>query len=240
MDFLTVDFIIKIVVACFVFGAIVVGFRAIRQYLVTIIESSGNLSANAKRTTSLKYALAVVRVIVSFVYVIFLFVLFDIPGNTIVSFFGLVSVAISLLLREVLLDYVFGFLILLEGKLKIGDEVVVEGFKGTIEIIELRTSKVRDGITGDVFIVSNRHFTKFIKKKSRQGFMIEVNVPIADYEVISAKIKHYYENVERIKDINIIAIKTSADKIEVQITIDAINCTYDSLRQEILKIISEV
>lgn len=240
MKFLTVDFIVRVAIALLVLISIGIGFKAMRKYILRIIESTGTLSVNAKRATSLKYALAVVRVIVIFIYIVFLFVLFDIPGSTIVSFFGLVSVAISLLMREILLDYVFGFLILLEGKVRIGDEIVVEGFKGTVEIIELRTSKLRDGITGDVFIVSNRHFTKFIRKKSRQGFIIDVTLPVDKYEESTRRINSYYRSSERVKRIDFVMAKTTAEKTDVQIIVDAINYTYDNLRQEILQIISEV
>lgn len=240
MEIFTIDFVIKVIIAFISIALIITGFKMMTKYVLRMVETNGTLAVSAKRTTSLKYALAVVRVVIIFIYIIFLFVLFNIPGNTIVSFFGLVSVAISLLLREVLLDYVFGFLLLLEGKVRIGDTVVVEGFQGTVEIIELRTSKLRDGVSGDVFVVSNRHFTKFIRKKSSRGFTVEVSIPVASYEIIASRIKQHYANTGKIKYVDIIVTKTSVEKMDIQIIIDAQDGTYDNLKQEILKIISEV
>lgn len=236
----TFELLIKIGVAILLFFIVTFGFQALKKYLFRIIENTASLAGYTKRLTSLKYALAVIRVIVIFIYVIFLFVFFEIPGSTIVSFFGLVSVAVSLLLREILLDYVFGFLILLEGKIRIDDEVIVEGFSGTVEIIELRTTKIRDGINGDVLVISNRHFTKFIKKKSQRGFTIDAIIQNEDYDKITNKIKTHYQNDKNIKQVDVVIVRYNVDKLEIQVIVDAKNYTYNHLKQEILQIMNEV
>lgn len=240
MNIITFGFIAKLAISTIVLIVTMVGFRAIKRKLIQIIENTSTVAGYTKRITSLKYSIAVIRVVIIFMYIIFLFIFFDIPGNTIISFLGLVSVAISLLLREVLLDYVFGFLILLEGKVRIDDEVKIEGFTGTVEIIELRTTKIRDGINGDILIISNRHFTKFIKKKSQRGFVIEASIQATNYEQISEQIKKHYVDDQNIKTIDVLITKYNADKMEIQIIVDSEKYTYNHLKQEILKIINEV
>lgn len=240
MQLFNAEFLIKVAIAIAIFASVMFGYNWFAKKVFRILENTSSIAGYTKRVTSLKYAIAIIRVVVVFVYVIFLFILFEIPGSTFVSFLGLASVAISLLLREILLDYVFGFLILLEGKIKIDDEVVLDGFKGTVEIIELRTSKIRDGVSGDVLIVSNRHFTKFVKKKSQNGFVVEANIQSTDYEEIANKVKSYYKDNSKVKKIDVIISKYNADKIEIQVIVDATGYTYKQLRQEILEIMNEV
>lgn len=240
MNVFNIEFIFRIVIASVVLVVTLLLFRTIKKHLAKIIETTSTVTGYTKRVTSLKYAIACIRISLIFLYVIFLFLFFEIPGNTIVSFLGLVSVAITLLLREILLDYIFGFLILLEGKIRIDDEVVVEGFKGTVETIELRTTKIRDGINGDIMILSNRHFTKFVKKKNQSGFVIDAIIPGDHFDAVSSKIKQHYADDKQIRKIDVVISRYNVDKIEIDVIVDAKNYTYNQLKQEVLKIINEV
>lgn len=233
-------FLIKVAIAIALFVFIMTGYNWGVKRIFKVIESTSSISGYTKRMTSLKYIVAIMRVVVIFIYIIFLFMLFEIPGSTFVSFLGLAGVAVSLLLREVLLDYVFGFLLLLEGNIKIDDEVSVEGFKGTVEIIELRTSRIRDGVSGDVFVVSNRHFTKFIKKKDQKGYVVEATIQAVAYEDVAKRIKEHYTANQNVKKIDVLISKYNADKMEIQVLADVKNSTYKQIRQEILQIINEV
>lgn len=237
---LNISFLIKIALAIGIFITVLGSYNWFTKRSLKLIESTSTISGYNARKTSLRYMIAIIRIIIFIIYGIFLFVLFDIPGSTIVSFFGLLGVATSLLLREILLDYVFGFIILIEGKVRIDDEVVVEGFRGTVETIELRTSRVRDQITGDVFIVSNRHFTKFIKKKNQKGYIIEASIQGTQYEEVASSIQSHYLNDAKVKKIDVQIVKYNTDKMEIQIIVDTEKYTYKQLRQEILQIINEV
>lgn len=233
-------FLFKVVIAITLFVFIMTGYNWGVKRIFNVIENTSSINGYTKRKTSLKYIVAILRVVVVFIYIIFLFILFEIPGSTFVSFLGLAGVAVSLLLREVLLDYVFGFLLLLEGKVRIDDEISVEGFSGTVEIIELRTSRIRDGVTGDVFIVSNRHFTKFIKKKDQKGYVVEATIQTTAYEDVAREIKNHYAHNQNVKKIDVLISKYNADKMEIQVVVDMKNSTYKQIRQEILQIINEV
>lgn len=235
-----IQLIVKIAIAIIGFFVIMMGFNWSTKYLLQVLENTASIAGYTKRVTSFKYAIAAGRIAVVCLYIIFLFILFEIPGSTFVSFLGLFSVAVTLLIREILLDYVFGFLILLEGKIRIDDEVVVEGFQGTVEIIELRTTKIRDELNGDLLIVSNRHFTKFVKKKSQRGFAIEANIQSSAYEDVSAKIKRHYRDDHRIKKVDVTIVQYNAEKIEIQVIVDTTDYTYKQLRREILEMINEV
>jgi small conductance mechanosensitive channel len=67
---------------------------------------------------------------------------------------GIVLAAITLAGQDIVLDYLMGFLILVEGQYFIGDWIAVGGVEGSVEEITLRRTVIRDA-TGTVHSVSN-------------------------------------------------------------------------------------
>jgi small-conductance mechanosensitive channel len=56
---------------------------------------------------------------------------------------GLLGLAIGLAFQDVLRNWISGFFLLLERPFRIGDEINVTGFSGTVETVELRTTVLR-------------------------------------------------------------------------------------------------
>ncbi len=94
----------------------------------------------------------------------------------------LIVVAIVFATRDVVLDYVMGFLILIEGPFFKGDYVVVgghPGFEGVVEEIGLRRTMLRDGI-GSSHAVSNG----LIRLSSNQTRLF--SMAVVDFHVLHA------------------------------------------------------
>lgn len=94
----------------------------------------------------------------------------------------LVLVAIVFATRDVVLDYVMGLLILIEGPFFKGDYVVVgghPGFEGIVEEIGLRRTMLRDGV-GSSHAVSNG----FIRLSSNQTRLF--SMAVVDFHVLHA------------------------------------------------------
>ena len=67
---------------------------------------------------------------------------------------GIVAAALTLAGQSIVLDYLMGFLILVEGQYYVGDVVNVGGIEGTVEEVGLRRTILRDP-SGTVHSVSN-------------------------------------------------------------------------------------
>ncbi len=72
----------------------------------------------------------------------------------IIAGLGIVAAAITLAGQAIVLDYLMGILILVEGQYFIGDWISVGGLEGSVEEITLRRTVIRDG-TGTVHSISN-------------------------------------------------------------------------------------
>lgn len=67
---------------------------------------------------------------------------------------GIVAAALTLAGQSIVLDYLMGVLILVEGQYYVGDVVVLSGVEGTVEEIGFRRTTVRD-TSGTVHTISN-------------------------------------------------------------------------------------
>ncbi|MBD1827787.1 mechanosensitive ion channel family protein [Microcoleus vaginatus GB1-A2] len=63
------------------------------------------------------------------------------PGN-IISLLGLGSVAISFAFPDIFKNFLAGILLLLHKPFQFGDQIIVEGFEGTVEKISMRSTQI--------------------------------------------------------------------------------------------------
>ena len=93
-----------------------------------------------------------VRLAVVLVGILVVLTLFDLwPA---IAALGIVAAAITLAGQAIVLDYLMGILILVEGQYFIGDWIGAGGLEGTVEEITLRRTVVRDA-SGTVHSISN-------------------------------------------------------------------------------------
>ncbi|NEP20054.1 MAG: mechanosensitive ion channel [Leptolyngbya sp. SIO4C1] len=84
------------------------------------------------------------------------------PGlrlGDIVALLGLGSVAIGFAFQDIFKNFLAGILLLLQEPFSIGDQIIVEGFEGTVESIALRSTQIRTYQGEEVFIPNSVVFT---------------------------------------------------------------------------------
>ncbi|WP_334186351.1 mechanosensitive ion channel family protein [Noviherbaspirillum sp.] len=85
-----------------------------------------------------------------------------IPGFTpgqLVNLLGLSSVAIGFAFRDILQNFLAGILILLTQPFRIGDQIVLDEFEGTVENIETRATFIRTYDSRRIVIPNSKLFT---------------------------------------------------------------------------------
>lgn len=166
-----------------------VGISAIHRLVPTVINAqaahlpSGSSSAEevGKRIRTIEdLLLRLLRMGVLAGFVVMALAVFELWS--ILAAIVLVLVAVVFATRDVVLDYVMGFLILIEGPFFKGDYVVVgghPGFEGVVEEIGLRRTMLRDGV-GSSHAVSNG----FIRLSSNQTRLF--SMAVVDFHVLHA------------------------------------------------------
>jgi len=155
------DGLLLAVVAVLLFIGYRMGRPAIHRFLVRIMKrQEGVLEGDPARIAEVERRAATVedllakmlRIAVVATIIIMVLGLFDLWS--VLAGLGLVLAAITLAGQDIVLDYLMGLLILLEGQYFKGDIVNINGIGGTVEEVGLRRTVLRD-FSGIVHSISN-------------------------------------------------------------------------------------
>lgn len=90
---------------------------------------------------------------------------------------GIGGIAIGLGAQSLIKDIISGFFIIIEDQFAVGDLVTIEGMTGTVEVMELRITKIRN-FNGDLHIIPNGEIKK-ITNHTRGDRAVLVDIPVA-------------------------------------------------------------
>lgn len=113
---------------------------------------------------------------------------FGIPTQALLASVGIITLAVSVGAKDLVNDIIAGFFILLEGDLKVGDWIVVGSWKGSVQEIGLRTTKVTDA--KKALICNNSSLRNVIC--CEDVVVLKVSLPVAldvDLEKVDAVLK---------------------------------------------------
>lgn len=221
-----ISMILNIILAVTLFIGGILGTQILLKQVVRKfgLESSPTMSVEQQqKLTIVRYLFIVMRAVLLFIYMYFVFALFSVPVSSIFVGFGTLSVAASLILREVLLDYVSGMIILFEGKLKLGDQIKIDNFTGFVEIIELRTTTVRDEITGAELTLNNRNLSKYVKLKTNNGYVVDITFAKDNYSKLLKLLDEEMKTLDLVEGIEFAPTKFNTDSIEGKLLVRATN-----------------
>mgnify|MGYP006423416939 CR=1 FL=1 len=91
------------------------------------------------------------------------------PGlrlGDIIAALGLGSVAIGFAFQDIFKNFLAGILLLLQEPFRIGDQIVVAGYEGTVEHIDIRTTRIRTYQGEEVIVPNATVFTSEIQVRT--------------------------------------------------------------------------
>lgn len=121
----------------------------------------------------------ILRYVLYFVALMWIFETIGFKLKTVLAFTSIAGVAVGFGAQSLVKDVITGFFILFEDQFAVGDYVTIEGMSGTVEVLGLRITKIRD-FSGDLHIIPNGSISK-VTNKSR-GEMSAVVEVVIDYE----------------------------------------------------------
>ena len=134
---------------------------------------------------------------------------------------GIAGLAVGFGAQHLVRDILSGFFLILEDQVRVGDVAVINGKRGLVEAIRLRTIVLR-GLDGTVHVIPNGVITEFSNMtKDFSYYMVDVGVA-------------YKENVDRVMEVlkevgtELQADPASADKILAPLEILGVDALADS------------
>ncbi|MEM9534604.1 MAG: mechanosensitive ion channel family protein [Cyanobacteria bacterium P01_E01_bin.45] len=87
----------------------------------------------------------------------------DLQLGDIIGLLGLGSVAIGFAFQDIFKNFLAGVILLIQEPFKLGDQIVVDGFEGTVENIKIRSTRLKTYEGEDVEIPNSVIFTSSIR-----------------------------------------------------------------------------
>ena len=152
---------------------------------------------------------------ITFIIIIILSILQVLGINTsaIVASVGAMTVVIGLAFQDVLKDYLVGAVIILESQYAIGEMVSINGFKGEVVSLTLRSTRIK-ALTGETKIIANRNISEVINY-SLNDVLLKVIVSVS-----------YEDNLDKVDKVLKELTQDLNDKIEElksEITIEGVD-----------------
>ena len=144
--------------------------RALFKVKVKSVEDIKRMKLAIIINNFLKYVMIVIAILM-------ILEVFGIDTKAIVTSLGAATLVIGLAFQDILKDFLAGISIILEGQYALGDTVTINGFKGEVVALGLKTTKIK-AYTGEIKMVANRLVTEIINHSVSHS-LVEVSVNVA-------------------------------------------------------------
>ena len=188
--------------ACFLIIIVSMILMKMLGYVACQIASAFGNSA----VTMIRLFSSLVRVIAIAVVAMYCLFLLGIDATRLLASAGIMSVVVGLGAQSLVGDLLAGIFIIMEGSLHVGDYVMIDGVRGKVLEIGLRTTKYEDD-NQNIRIICNNEIKKFANM-SKKYSVVYYNIPVAyneDYprirKILNEEFLKIYEDNRTLKSI---------------------------------------
>lgn len=184
------------------------------------IRVSDKLSKHEQRSRKTVILLIqnILKTLIVVVAILSILQVFGINTSALVAGVGAVSLVVGLAFQDLLKDYLVGALIIIERQFAIGEIVEINGFKGEVIELTLRTTKLKS-FTGEISIIPNRAIGTVVNY-SLSDVLLVINISVS-YESNINK-------VEKVLSELCIKLKENVKEIKGDVLLDGLDSLDDS------------
>lgn len=170
-------------------------YNIISQILNRVFNSKLSRIEVKRKKTLLQLSRNITRVLIILIAIIFILDIYDIDTKALVASISVMGVVLGLAFQDLLKDFISGLSIVIEGQFRVSDIVTVNGFRGEIIKVGLKSTRIK-AYTGEIMIIDN-HLIKEVINYSLSNSLAIVDIDIA-----------YEENIEKVEEVlNNLALK---------------------------------
>jgi Small-conductance mechanosensitive channel len=165
--------------------------------------SSKRLKLRARRVQTVgKLLKNTVSYIVNFIVILLILGEFNINLAPLLAGAGVIGLAIGFGAQSLVKDVITGFFIILEDHFSVGDVIETGKFKGTVEMIGLRATRLRSW-TGEIYVIPNGSITD-VTNYSVNNSLAVVDISVAASEQLDQAMDVVRGVLSRIEDVNLV------------------------------------
>lgn len=170
------------------------------------------------RKTVLILVQNIIKVIIVIISILSILQVFGVNTSALVAGVGAASLVIGLAFQDMLKDFLVGSAIIMESQYAIGELVEINGFKGEVTSLSLKSTRLKS-LTGETCIISNRMINTVI------------NYSLGDYLAIADICVSYDSDINKVEKILTELcsnLKSLIPEIKGNVNLDGINELADS------------
>ncbi len=152
----------------------VLAYRVIAGILNRREKEKSKLFANKKGRTFAKMFKSITRYILIIFSALVILQIFGIDVSSMLAAAGIASVVIAFAIQDALKDMIRGFDIVSDNYYNVGDVVKIGIIEGKVLAIGLKTTKIRDIVTGNTVSIANRN----IDQVEIMAGVIDLDIPL--------------------------------------------------------------
>ena len=120
--------------------------------------------------------------------------------GTIIASVGVLALVVGFSAESLIADVVIGAFMLLENQYNVGDIVEVNGFRGVVTKIGIRTTSITDG-GGNVKIINNSEMKNILNRSDNNSWSVsDIAIPYeTDLEQLEAQLPALMEDIHRVR-----------------------------------------
>ena len=155
------------------------------------------LSRSTRSITIVKLLNSFIKYLIAIVAIMWVLSAWGVDTSTLLASAGILSLVIGLGAQSLISDIIAGFFIVFEEEYQVGDIVIIDGWRGTVDEIGIRTTKIIDW-QGNIKIVNNSAISSVINQSKELS--ITTCVVSIDYRESIPKVELLVKNnIERIR-----------------------------------------
>ncbi len=141
-----------------------------------------------RKITIGKLVNSIIKVIIWVVCVIAVLAVWGVDVAALIAGAGVLTLVIGLGMQSLIADVVAGIFLVCDGTLQVGDIVTIDGWRGTVQEIGIRNTKLIN-YSGDIRVANNSTIKIFVNQSREDSYpTVLVGIP-------------YEENIQKVKDV---------------------------------------
>ena len=155
------------------------------------------LARSNRGTTIVKLLNSFIKYLIAIIAVLLVLSAWGVNTGALLASAGILSLVIGLGAQSLISDIIAGVFIVFEGEYQVGDIVIIDGWRGTVDEIGIRTTKIIDW-QGNIKIINNSQISTIINQSKELS--VTTCVVAVDYRESIPRVELVIKNnIERIK-----------------------------------------
>jgi len=187
----------------------------------------------------------IIKYLITIFVILAILSVYGVNTTNIIASLGIVGVVVGLAFQDIIKDFLAGIFIIFDNKYTIGDIVSINGFKGEVIALGLKTTKIK-AYTGEILSLNNSSFTEVINySQSLNKYILTIGVSydtnIDKLERVLEKLVPKIEELEEVKnEVVLLGVEElSTSSINYSIMFECLPLKCLPVKRKVLKMIKE-